>query len=213
MSPADAQPSPSATHEECRVFECPEGTDPRIARSRAAVLGATVDLLLEGGIHDVSVDAIAERAGVSKATIYRHWETRQAIIIEALDHMKARHEVPDTGLLRDDLVAMLGQLVAHVASPAASVFASLVGAAEHDPELADMRQAFARARSEPMRGLIVRGIERGELPADVDVEVLLASLVGPIFYLRLARGEAVPGHWPADIVDAVLTAHGSAPSD
>lgn len=182
-------------------------TDPRIARSRAAILGATRDLLLEGGLHDISVDAIAERAGASKATLYRHWDTRQALVLEALDDMKARHDVPDTGSLRDDLVAMLDQLVGHVASPAASVFASLVGAAEHDPELAEMRQAFARARSEPMRGLIARGIERGELPADVDVELLLASLVGPIFYLRLARDETVPAHWPAALVEGALAAH------
>lgn len=209
MSRSEPQPHTGAAHDECLVVECPEGTDPRIVRSRSAILGATIGLLLEGGIHDVSVDAIAERSGVSKATIYRHWDTRQAIILDALDHMKARHDLPDTGSLRGDLVDLLSQLVAHVASPAASVFASLVGASEHDPELASMRQAFARARSDTVRRLIARGIERGELPSDIDVEVLLASLVGPIFYMRLARGEAVPAHWPAAIVEAVLAAHGA----
>lgn len=191
------------------VIECAEGTDPRVARSRVAVLNATIDLLLEGGIHAVSVDAIAERAGVSKATLYRHWDTRHAIIIEALDHMKARHDLPDTGSLRDDLVALVGQVCAHVATPAASVFASLVGASEHDAELAEMRRSFARARSEPMRTLIARGIERGELPADVDVELFLASLVGPLFYMRLARGEVPPESWPERLVDAALAAHGT----
>lgn len=166
-----------------------------------------MDLLLEGGIHAVSVDAIAERAGVSKATIYRHWETRTDIVLDALTAMKAGPELPDTGSARGDLVALVRQVAEHAASPALAVFGSLVGAAEHDLELAEMRAAFAQARSAPMRQLIARWIERGELPDDLDVELFLASVIGPVFYMRLARGELMPDGWSERLVDAALAAH------
>jgi AcrR family transcriptional regulator len=204
----DARPSPTASVPPAHPpIVCPEGTDPRVARSRTSILHATMDLLLEGGIHAVSVDAIAERAGVSKATLYRHWDTRHAIILDALTAMKAGPELPDTGSARGDLVALVRQVADHAASPALAVFGSLVGASEHDPELAEMRAAFAQARSEPMRRLLARWIERGDLPADLDVELFLASVVGPIFYMRLARGELTPPHWPERLVDAALAAH------
>jgi AcrR family transcriptional regulator len=195
-----------ATSEALSDYECPEGTDPRVARSRVAIIDATIGLLLEGGIDDLSVDAIAERAGVSKATIYRHWETRQHLIMDALATMKRGVEAPDTGSLRGDLLALLEAVAAHLASPAGSVYCSLSGAAEHDPELAVMRREFAAERGEVMRTILRRAIERDELPADVDIELMLARLVGPLFYLRMARGELIPDHWPEHLVDAALAA-------
>lgn len=187
-------------------YECPEGTDPRVARSRVAIVDATIGLLLEGGIDDLSVDAIAERAGVSKATIYRHWETRQHLIMDALATMKRGVEAPDTGSLRGDLLTLLQGVSSHLASPAGSVYCSLSGAAEHDPELATMRREFAAERGQVMRTILHRAIERGELHADVDIELMLARLVGPLFYLRMARGELVPDRWPERLVDAALAA-------
>lgn len=187
-------------------YECPEGTDPRVARSQVAIIDATIALLLEGGIDDLSVDAIAERAGVSKATIYRHWETRQHLIMDALSAMKRAVEPPDTGSLRGDLIALLTAVSEHLASPAGSVYCTLTGAAEHDAQLAEMRREFAAERGNSMRTVLGRGIERGELPADTDTELMLGRLVGPLFYLRMARGETVPAHWPEQLVDAALAA-------
>jgi AcrR family transcriptional regulator len=192
--------------EQLSEYECPEGTDPRVARSRVAIIDATTELLLEGGIDDLSVDAIAERAGVSKATIYRHWATRQHLIMDALSAMKRGVEPPDTGTLRGDLLALLHGVAQHLGSPAGSVYCTLSGAAEHDAELAAMRREFAAERGNAMRTILARGVERGELPVDIDIELLLARLVGPLFYMRMARGEIAPDHWPDALVDAALAA-------
>lgn len=186
--------------------ECPEGTDPRVARSKAAIIEATVDLLVEGGLSDLSVDAIAERAGVSKATIYRHWDTRQQVVMEALTALKREESIPDTGSLRGDLVQMLTAIAEHLGTPSASVYSVLCGIAEHDPELAEMRRTFSAARRLAMRTLLERAVERGDLPRDVDLELLIGRLVGPLFYMRMTRGEAPPPHWPKDLVDAALAA-------
>ncbi len=197
-----------AATDEAQTFEyvCPEGTDPRIARSQVAIIDATIGLLLEGGIDDLSVDAIAGRAGVSKATIYRHWETRQHLIMDALATMKRSVEPPDTGTLRGDLEVILAGIVENLGSPSGSVYCTLSGAAEHDAELADMRRQYAAERGEAMRAILARGIERGELPADTDVELMLGRLVGPLFYMRMARGEVAPEHWPSRLIDAALAA-------
>lgn len=188
------------------AYACPEGTDPRVARSRVAIIDATIELVLEGGIDDLNVDAIAERAGVSKATIYRHWATRQHLLMDALSAMKRAVEPPDTGSLRGDLVALLTAVADHLGSPAGSVYCTLTGAAEHDAELAGMRREFAAERGDVMRAVLGRGIERGELPDDIDIELMLGRLVGPLFYMRMARGETVPAHWAEHLVDAALAA-------
>ena len=200
MGPASREPTDD---------DCPERVDPRIARSRAAIVEAAVALLLEGGVHATSVDAIVERAGVSKATLYRHWETRQQLILDALATLKPVPERPGTGSLRGDLVELTTQLVDHLSSPAASVFCSMSGAAEHDTEMAELRDTFATARSQTIRGIVADAIDAGDLPADLDVELFVASIIGPFFYMRLARGETVPRGWPEALVDAALAAHGT----
>lgn len=187
--------------------------DPRVARSTTAIIAATVELLLEGGVHATTVDAIAERAGVSKATLYRHWETRQQLILDALTTLKPAPTPPGTGSLRGDLVAIAEGLVAHMGTPAASIFCSMSGAAEHDLELAELRSVFASARGETLRWLATDAVDRGELPADLDVDLFVASLIGPVFYLRLARGECAPAHWPEALVDRALASFGATPAE
>jgi AcrR family transcriptional regulator len=179
-------------------------TDPRIARSTAAIIEAATELLLDGGVHAITVDAIAERSGVSKATIYRHWDSRQDLILDALLRLKPAHPVPDHGDVRSDLVHLLSGLREHLASPAAAAFTSMAGAAEHDPELARVRQEYTAARRSPMVAVVERAIARGELPTDLDVDRFIASIVGPLFYRRVVQGLAVPADWAEATVDAVL---------
>lgn len=184
------------------------GADPRVTRSVASVLDATVALLLDGGVHATTVDAIAERSGVSKATIYRHWDSRQELVIEALARLKPDSPAPDTGTVRGDLVEITTGLVGHLGSPAAAAFTSMSGAAEHDPRLAELRLSFTAARRRPAEAVIVRAIERGELPSDLDVDLFLATVIGPLFYRRVIQGRPVPTDWAERTVDAVLAAYG-----
>lgn len=180
--------------------------DPRIARSKAAILDAAVGLLLGGGVHDTTVDAIADRARVSKATIYRHWSSRQELVIDALAELKPDIKVPDTGSLRGDLKAITNDLRSHLASPAAAAFSSLAGAAEHDAQLASLRQEFIAARRHPIQVVVEAAIERGELPADLDTDLFVAMVAGPLFYRRVVQGRRVPAHWAEAVVEVALVA-------
>ncbi len=180
--------------------------DPRIARSKAAILDAAVSLLLGGGVHDTTVDAIADRARVSKATIYRHWNSRQELVIEALGLLKPDIEVPDHGSLRDDLRQITTDLLTHLASPAAAAFSSLAGAAEHDAQLAALRQEFIAARRQPIQVVVEAAVGRGELPADLDVDLFVAMVAGPLFYRRVVQGRRVPAHWAEAVVEVALLA-------
>ena len=179
-------------------------SDPRVARSKAAIIEAATQLLLDGGVHAITVDAVAERSGVSKATIYRHWESRQDLILDALHRLKPAHPVPDHGNVRADLVHLLSGLRDHLASPAAAAFTSMAGAAEHDPELARVRQEFTTARRHPIQTVVERAIERHELPADLDVDFFISSVVGPLFYRRVVQGRSVPQAWAELAVDSAL---------
>lgn len=180
--------------------------DPRIARSKAVIIDAAVSLLLGGGVHDTTVDAIADRARVSKATIYRHWNTRQEVVIEALSHLKPAIPVPETGSLREDLKQITKHMVQHMSSPEAAVFTSLAGAAEHDVQLALLRQDFIAARRHPIQVVVEAAVARGELPEDLDTDLFVAMVAGPLFYRRVAQGQKVPNHWVDAVVEVALLA-------
>jgi AcrR family transcriptional regulator len=166
---------------------------PRSERAREAILTAAAELLLVRGLGAVSMDAVAERAGVSKATIYRWWPTKETLALEALYHEwdSPRSSPRDTGSLRGDLVALLRPWIRRVrARPYGRVIAALITEANTDPQFAEQyRASFVEPRREPARALFRRAIERGEIPADGDVEVALDIIYGAIYH-RLLHGHA-----------------------
>ena len=182
-------------------------SDPRVARSKAAVLEAASDLLAETGFAGVSVEQIAARSGVAKTTIYRHWPSRGALLADVCRKPEEAPALRETGDLRADLVAVLGGLARALrGAPWARVLASLVDAAERDPELARVHRDVVRERQRPLRVILERGIERGELPETLDLDRAVALLVGPLFYRRFISHEPVSPALAAEIVDAVLPA-------
>jgi AcrR family transcriptional regulator len=158
----------------------------RSARVRTAVLRATLDELAAAGYGDLSFESVAHRAGVHKTTLYRHWPDREALVREAL---LARSEVtvpiPDTGTLRADLIAFARSVVANISAPGYEAIVRAVASdARTEGALGDASRGFWRERFQLARIIVLRGIERGEIGADVDPNLLLESLVGPL-YLRL----------------------------
>lgn len=166
---------------------------PRSEKARLAILRATAGLLLSRGLAAVSMDAVAERAGVSKATIYRWWPTKEALALEALytEWASGQQEPRDTGTASGDLLAVLLPWARLVTSrPYGRLIAALAAKAQADPEFAaQYRARFVEPRREEARAILRRAIGRGELPPGTDVELGLDLLYGPLYH-RLLHGHA-----------------------
>lgn len=178
---------------------------PRSREAEAAILDAALALLGEVGWGGLTIDGIAARAGVGKATIYRHWSSKAEVAVEAFRaHVPPLHD-PDTGSLADDARAVLFHLVEGLSnSPLASILPSLVEAAEHDPELERLFKEFGSTRRAVFRGVLARAVERGEVRDDLDLELAIDILVGPIFMRRLiTRGPVTRKHANA-VLDLVV---------
>ena len=185
---------------------------PRSEKARTAILDAATELLLEQGLETVSMDEVAERAGVSKATIYRWWPSKETLALDALYHEwdTARSEPPDTGSLRADLLALLRPWIRRVrARPYGRVVAELVAEAQTDPEFASIYHArFVAPRREPARALLRRAIDRSELPPDIDVDLALDLVYGPLYHRLLHAHAPLNDVFVRDVVDAVLAGLG-----
>jgi AcrR family transcriptional regulator len=181
---------------------------PRSEKARRAILQAAADLLLDDGMARVSMDAVAERAGVSKATIYRWWPSKERLALEALlDWATAVSPPRDTGTLRGDLVALVRPWVREIRKrPFGRVIATLITEAQSDPEFAAIyRRHFVELRREPMRAAFVRAVERGEAPADLDIDVALDLIYGPLYH-RLLHGHApLTERFAENVVDLALS--------
>jgi AcrR family transcriptional regulator len=182
-----------------------EACDPRVARSRAAVLAATVDLLGEVGHAGTTVEAIAERSGVAKTTIYRHWPSRAPLLIDAF-HSRVEHGAPPpSGDIRADLVTIACGLAAKLRDPQWSrIMATLIDAAESDPELSELSAAFTRERREAVRAVLDQGIADGELDPGIDTDLAAQLVGGAVFYQRLVRRRAADDGEVQRMVDLVL---------
>jgi AcrR family transcriptional regulator len=153
------------------------------------------------------MDAVAARAGVSKATIYRWWRSKETLTLDALyDEWATASRPRDTGSLRGDLLSLLRPWVELAGRrPYGPVIARLITEARTDPTFAEEYQArFVQPRREAGRAIFARSIERGELPPDTDVEVALDLLYGPLYH-RLLHGHAsFDDRFARDVVDTAL---------
>lgn len=175
------------------VEDAPRRGRPRSETSRKAILAAASELLLERDLSSVSMDAVAERAGASKATIYRWWPSKELLALEALFiewELDSAH-THDTGSLEVDLLAMFRPWARQLASKRyGCVIAALITRAQSDPQFAEeYRARFIHPRRDPARLIFARAIERGEIPKNTDVEAALDLLFGS-FYHRILQGHA-----------------------
>ena len=166
---------------------------PRSETARTAILDAAAELLLAHGLPAVSMDAVAEQAGVSKATIYRWWPTKETLALDALytEWATARPAPRDTGTLRGDLLSLLRPWARlAISRPYGRVIAALITEALTDPDFAkEYRNRVVEPRRDQARAIFHRAVERGEIPADTKVEVALDLLFGPLYH-RLLHGHA-----------------------
>lgn len=177
----------------------------RSERVRRLVLATTADLVAEVGVERASIDEVASRSGVAKSTIYRHFASKQALVVEAVHSCTHIPVVTDTGSLRDDLISCFsGMTKASYEGRLGDMMLSLMDAAQRDPELGRLVRAQADQRRRFATDVIERAVGRGELPADVDVDLLVTMLSGPLVYTKLVRRQRVTEELVASVVDNVL---------
>ena len=184
---------------------------PRDARCDHAILQATLDMLSEGGAAHLSIDAVAARAGVGKATIYRRWSSKEALLLEALGTADTSLvDSPDTGNLRSDLEAYFDALLERLSeSEGSDVLPHLIEAACYDPEVRTSLDGYLTSRQQPLRSILQRAQQRGEIAEAVDIKVVTDVLVGPIIYRRLMTGDPVDRTFTRSLLDIVLLPSGT----
>ena len=182
--------------------------DPRVERSRQAILDATRELLADGDVGSLTVEAVASRSGVAKTTIYRRWRDKWELALDAvMIDMIPRFEKPvDVGDTRKELLTFINQVVRMQASaPFGPAMQGLVSQIATDPELARVyRDQVVQPRMDQLTPVIERGIARGDLRPDTDVRLVHELLVGPIFYRLLFSGAPLTRNLGPRIVDAIL---------
>ena len=167
---------------------------PRSERARRAILKAANELLESEGFVAVTMEAIAERAGVSKATVYRWWPNRAAVVMDGfLSTVSSEVPFPHTGHAREDMRIHMRRLTEAFDGKIGRTVAALLAEGQADPELAEaLRSRWLLVRRAEAREILELGIERGELREGLDPEVAVDVLYGPIYYRLLV------GHAPLD---------------
>ena len=179
---------------------------PREVRVDGAILAATLELVAEVGINDFRMDDVAERAGVGKAAIYRRYRSKDELVTATVAALVSEITVPDTGSTREDLLALMRGAVEVYGDPIkAGVMPSLVGAMPQRPELARaVRDGFLSQRRAALRAVLDRGVARGDLRADLDVELALDVLGGALFYRLLVTGGPIDGDLAEGVAELIL---------
>ena len=183
-----------------------ESTDKRVQKSKETVLAETYRLLTEEGLGGVSIDEVSRRCRVSKTTIYRHWPSRSALLLDACSKMAgARPETPNTGTLKGDVSALAKHLARQLQSAQwAVVLPSIIDAAERDPELAQLHAKLQAGLMAPFIEVGDRARKRGELPPGYKATDLGAAVVAPLFYRRWFSREPIDDHFVKTVVNGVV---------
>jgi AcrR family transcriptional regulator len=162
---------------------------PRSAESHAAILQAALELVVDGGLRGTSIEGIAARAGVGKATIYRRWKTKEELFTEALRTIAFELPDPDTGTLREDVLGVMAWNLEHMPRKVALLMPRLMVEAADDPALfAVMREVLVDSRRAVLKGMVRRAVARGELREDLEPEDVVDLLIGPLIYKILITG-------------------------
>ena len=187
---------------------------PPSAKSRQAALSTTVELLAEVGYGRLTTAAVAKRAGVSTATLYRHWQSKDALVTDAVSSLVAEIGIPDHGDVRRDLLSLMRDAVQlYTTSVAAPALRGVTTEMANNRELRDtIRERFLAAWRTALREVLERGSARGELVGAIDCELALDLLGGPLFYRFLITGGPIDEALAEGVVDVVM-ARWAAPSE
>jgi AcrR family transcriptional regulator len=178
---------------------------PRDARVDAAIEDAAARCLAKHGFAGSTVEAIAAEAGVGKAAIYRRWPSREALLIDVASRDMPVIEVPDTGSLRNDLVAIFTSISKqmHESGPG-QILQDVIAESYRQPELRDCFARMIEDRRQVVTTVVHRAKKRGELKKGIDADLVVDMINGPIFYRKMVALDPADTRYIRNLVDAVL---------
>lgn len=183
---------------------------PRSDEVHKAILKATLEVLAETGWTGLTMEAVAARAAVGKAAIYRRWASREGVVAAAVEEIVSEIAIPDRGSVERDLLELMTQAVRLYRGRAGRLMPGLVAAmSEHPTIAAAVRNGFLMTRRTALTEVLLRGIERGELRSDIDKELVLDFLGGPIFYRLLITGAELDDELASHTVDLLIRGLGA----
>ena len=213
---ADQQAAPRTRSSKPRRARAPQPkptVDPRIARSRQVILQAVLDELSDVGYGALTIESAARRAGVGKATIYRHWQDKIALIADAFKLLQRQRD-PEmiTGTPREKLERSMRH-VADVAadSPFSACLPALIEGAERDRAVRRFHHQFQAEARRPTVALIAEGVATGDFPAGIDPELAAYALLGAIFFCRLMTNTPFSEDRIPALIDTIFGANGRSP--
>ncbi|WP_055667147.1 TetR/AcrR family transcriptional regulator [Desnuesiella massiliensis] len=176
---------------------------PRSEKTKKAILSAAYELLLENGFGTVTIEKIAERAGVSKATIYKWWPNKAAVVMDAFfDAAVVKLPIPDTGSTINDMIIQVNNLAKFLISQEGKVINEIIAEGQFDQKLAETyRMIYFKPRRLDSRYILERGISRGELKEGLDIELVMDLIFGPLFYRLLITGDMVDEAFIKNIIN------------
>ena len=179
---------------------------PREARADRAIRTAALELMAEQGVQALRMGDVATRAGVGKATIYRRYRSKDELVTDAVGGLVSEIAVPDTGSTRGDLLALMNEAVElYSNSLAAGLMPTVVDEMSRNPEFAEIaRDRFLTGRRAALREVFERGVGRGDLRRDLDVELALDVLGGPLFYRLMITGGPIDARLATNVVELIL---------
>jgi AcrR family transcriptional regulator len=179
---------------------------PRIEGDRELeILEATLEVLCDVGYDRLTMDAVAARAKASKATLYRRWERKSALVIDALLSTKEPPALPDTGSLRDDLVGATCRMGGLADEKPVGMLASVMTAVTRDPDFAeDFRARFVGPKIAASRVLFERALEREEIRDDCDLDLMASALAGIVLHRTYVLGEQPTPELITKVIDQII---------
>jgi AcrR family transcriptional regulator len=179
---------------------------PRSEQARQAILSSTLKLLQRIGFAELTIEAIATAAGVGKATVYRWWPSKGALVVDAFaDSAQHKLHFPDTGSVFRDMSLQMNQFLEILRTRRGRIVAELLGAGQSNPELLEaFRERFLRPRRQEAYKTLRRGIERGELPTNLDLDLVLDILYGAIYMRLLIRHDELSEAYVKAVCRTVL---------
>lgn len=177
-----------------------------MTRSRTRVLDAVATLLVRGGLEAVTIEAVIATSGVARATVYRHWPSRRALVMDGLSHLiDPPPVIAPVGSIRDQLTQLFAAFADQLASEdAAATVPVLLASARRDPELAELMTTFTAQRRAPVISLLTAAIARGDLAENADAEAMCDLLIGALFFRRVVMDQPIDEAFAATVIDAVL---------